>query len=131
MESLRAFLPLATLSLTGALAHAQAPPRLTLGTGPDAACLALATHKIPIASFSTPSGPSMIDSATLIPAVPMAVAEKGRHRPHASRRQRRRPIYPKALPVARLPRESFDLVFLKPATDRAPNRSADYWRNPV
>ena len=77
MQPLRALLPLAILSLTGVSAHAQAPPRLTLGADPAAACAALAAHTIPVASFGIPSGPGTIDSATLIEATPMAVAEKG------------------------------------------------------
>jgi hypothetical protein len=77
VQPLRALLSLAIASLSGASAHAQAPPRLTLGADPAAACPALAAHKIPAASFGIASGPGTIDSAALIPSAPMAVAEKG------------------------------------------------------
>src|SRR5262245_56486061 len=77
MQPLRALLPLTILLLAGASAHAQAPPRLTLGVDPAAACVALAAHTIPVTSFGIPSGPGTIDSTALIQAAPMAVAEKG------------------------------------------------------
>ena len=77
MQPLHVLLPLAVLSLVGASAHAQAPTGFTLGADPAAACVALAAHKIPVTLFGIPSGPGTIDSATLIQAAPMAVADKG------------------------------------------------------
>ena len=77
MQPLRALLPLAILSLTAASASAQTSPKLTLGTDPAAACASITAHSIPATSFGIPSGPGMIDSATLIQEVPMAVSEKG------------------------------------------------------
>ncbi|MFM1990831.1 MAG: hypothetical protein RJA99_3788 [Pseudomonadota bacterium] len=47
--------------------------------GPDAAagCAALARSVVPAASIGVPSGAARIDSATLVPATPLAVAERG------------------------------------------------------
>ena len=76
MQPLRALLPLAMLSLSAAPTNAQTP-KLALGADPAAACASIAAHSIPVTSIGIPSGPGTIDSATLMPATPMAVAEKG------------------------------------------------------
>ena len=72
MQPLRALLPLAILSLTGASADAQASSRLTLGADPAAACVALAGHKIPVTSFGIPSGAGTMDSAGRAARIEMA-----------------------------------------------------------
>jgi feruloyl esterase len=77
MQRLRIVLSLTSLSLIATVAHAQAPPRPILGTDPVAACAALAAHQMPAASFGIASGAGTIDSATLVQAAPMRVAEKG------------------------------------------------------
>lgn len=53
------------------------PKSLGLGADPAAACAALAAAPVAPAAIGLPSGAATIDSATLVPATALAVAERG------------------------------------------------------
>jgi feruloyl esterase len=57
--------------------HAAAQAKLKLGADPAAACAALAALAVPKSSIDIPSGDAKMDSATLVAAKPLAVAERG------------------------------------------------------
>jgi feruloyl esterase len=59
------------IATTGQSAHA-----IPLGADSEKACAAL-TGQIPAAAIGLQSGPAQIDSASIVPAVPFSVAEKG------------------------------------------------------
>ena len=62
--------------LLAACSTLTAPTALSLGQDPAAACAAL-NAPVPASAIGIPSGAASIDSATLMPAVPVAVAERG------------------------------------------------------
>ena len=66
---------LASAVLLAACSTTTAPQNLTLGANPVASCAALVAPVAP-AAIGLPSGAATIDSATLVPASPLAVAER-------------------------------------------------------
>jgi Tannase and feruloyl esterase len=65
-----------TTSQMTAPASSAAPVSISLGANPAQACAAL-TAPVPASAIGLPSGAASIDSATLVAAIPLAVAERG------------------------------------------------------
>lgn len=74
--TLRGSAMLAAAALLAACGTTSGPQSLSLGSDPAAACAALAAPIAPSA-IGLPSGAATIDSATLVPASALAVAERG------------------------------------------------------
>jgi hypothetical protein len=76
---------LAAAALLAACGTPTGPRALTLGGDPATSCAALVAP-IASAAIGLPSGAATIDSATLVAASPLAVAERGPSPARASRR---------------------------------------------
>jgi len=78
---MRSFVPrvavLASSVLVGAGCTTPGPTALRLGADPAAACTALAAATVLPGAIGVPSGAATIESATMVPEVALAVAERG------------------------------------------------------
>jgi len=78
---MRSFVPrvavLASSVLVGAGCTTPAPTALRLGADPAAACTAIAAATVLPGAIGVPSGAATIESATMVPEVALAVAERG------------------------------------------------------